>query len=80
MAVGFTAEDSVEELRRAYKAVKELRKALTRARKAFDRRRLTELDTEIANAWLISTEIKDRLAKAGKDLSAKRERPANEDR
>lgn len=68
MSVGFVPDDPLEELRRAYRAVNELRKILTRARTSFNSRRLEQLDTEIANAWLISTEIKRRLGEAGKEL------------
>ena len=68
MSVGFTPTDPLEELRRAYKAVRELRKALHRARKSFDSRQLKQLDNDIGNAWLISTEIERRLADAGKEL------------
>lgn len=64
-AVGFAPTDPIEELRRTYKAVQELRKTLKNARKAFDSRRLKELDTALMNAWLISTEIEDRLVAAG---------------
>jgi hypothetical protein len=38
MSVGFVPTDSVEELRRVYNAVKELRKSLAGARKSFDSR------------------------------------------
>jgi len=62
MSVGFVPTDSLEQLRRAYMALQELEKTLTNARTCFDARRLHQLDTEIANAWLITTEIKRRLA------------------
>lgn len=68
MSVAFVPTDPLEQLRRAYKSVQELRKTLTKVRRSFDARRLTQLDTEIANAWLISTEIKRRLTEAGKEL------------
>ena len=68
MSVGFTPTDALEQLRRAYTAVQELEKTLANARKCFDARRLHQLDTEIANAWLIVTEIKRRLTEAGKEL------------
>lgn len=69
MAVGFTPTDSLEELRRAYRAVQALKKTLRKARRCFDARLLKQLDTEIANASLILTEIEQRLADAGKELA-----------
>ena len=68
MSVGFTPTDPVEQLRRAYTALNELRKALKNARRSFDKRNLRQVDTELANAWLISDEIKRRLADAGERL------------
>jgi hypothetical protein len=62
----------LEQLRRAYAAVQELEKTLTNARKYFDMRKLTQLDTEIANAWLIATELNRRVVEAGKDLQRSR--------
>jgi hypothetical protein len=68
MSVGFAPTHPLEELRRAYAALQELEKTLANARKCFDARKLQQLDTEIANAWLVTTEIKRRLTEAGKDL------------
>jgi hypothetical protein len=70
VSVGFTPTEALEELRRAYRAVEQLQKSLASARQSFSSRELKQLDTDIANAWLISTEIKQRLTTAGKDLKA----------
>ena len=70
MSVGFVGTGPLEELRRVYNAVKELRKSLADARKSFDSRQVKQLDTDIANAWLISTEIERRLANAGAGLAS----------
>lgn len=69
MSVGFTPTDPLEELRRTYRAVQELQKTLIKARRCFDNRRLKQLDTELANAWLMASEIQMRVANAGKNLA-----------
>jgi hypothetical protein len=68
MSVGLAPTHPLEELRLAYAALQELEKTLANARKCFDLGELHQLDTEIANAWLVTTEIKRRLTEAGKEL------------
>ena len=69
MSVGFTPTDPLEQLRRAYTVLQELEKTLANARKCFGARKLHQLDTEIANAWLITTEVKRWLTQAGQELN-----------
>lgn len=60
-SVGFKPIDPNEQVRRAQEAVKKLKEVLTKARQAFDQKRMRELDTELMNAWLVHVEIEDRV-------------------
>jgi hypothetical protein len=62
-AVGFTPPDPNEDRERLSEAVMKLRKVLIKAREAFNSRRMRDLDTQLANAWMISGEVEGRLKK-----------------
>lgn len=63
-AVGQAPSDPEDELQLAISAVNDLRETLKKQRRCFDANDRKGLDTEIKNAWLISTEIDTRLQNA----------------
>lgn len=62
-AVGCRPSDPKDELRLAIEAHGQLRETLKKMRTAYDQRRMRELNTELKNAWMISTDLGQRLEK-----------------
>lgn len=67
-SVGFTPTTPEHELERTIEALQQLREALIKARQAFKSRRMRELDTELANAWMIYGEAQQRVDDVKKRL------------
>ena len=62
-SVGCRPSDPNDELKLAIEAHNQLRETLKKQRRCFDANDRKGLDTEIKNAWMISTDLGQRLEK-----------------